>query len=96
MDSDHLPDPGVGPDVDRADEHARLFQLVDALPPDQQAVIVERFVEQRSVRETAERLGKTEGAVKQLQFRAVETLRRLLQGPHRGTRGGVPVEGGDA
>jgi RNA polymerase sigma-70 factor, ECF subfamily len=96
VDSDHLPDPGVGPDVDRADEHARLFQLVDALPPDQQAVIVERFVEQRSVRETAERLGKTEGAVKQLQFRAVETLRRLLQGPHRGTRGGVPVEGGDA
>ena len=38
VDSDNLPDPGVGPDVDRADEHARLFGLVDALPGDQQAL----------------------------------------------------------
>ena len=80
VDSDNLPDPGVGPEVDRIDEHARLFRLVDALPHDQQAVIVERFVEQRSIRETAERLGKTEGAVKQLQFRAVETLRQRMGG----------------
>jgi RNA polymerase sigma-70 factor (ECF subfamily) len=80
VNSDALPDPGVDPDVDRADDHARLFKLVDALPRDQQEVIVERFVEQRSIRETAERLGKTEGAVKQLQFRAVETLRRRMGG----------------
>ena len=53
VNSDAVPDPGVDPDVDRADEHARLFRLVDALPPDQQAVIVERFVEPRSIRETA-------------------------------------------
>jgi RNA polymerase sigma-70 factor (ECF subfamily) len=87
VDSNSLPDTPVLPDVDRIDEHARLFRLVDALPADQQSVIVERFVEQRSIRETADRLGKTEGAVKQLQFRAVETLRRRMQ---------VPVEGGDA
>jgi RNA polymerase sigma-70 factor (ECF subfamily) len=95
VNSDTLPDRGVDPDVDRADEHARLFALVDALPADQQAVIIERFVEQRSIRETAERLGKTEGAVKQLQFRAVETLRRRLRSPHGGTRR-VRVEGGNA
>lgn len=82
VDSGSLPETAVGPDVDRADEHARLFRMVDALPPDQQAVIVERFVEQRSIRETAERLGKTEGAVKQLQFRAVETLRRRMEAGH--------------
>jgi RNA polymerase sigma-70 factor (ECF subfamily) len=82
VDTDNLPDPGVGPDVDRADEHARLFALVDRLPPDQQAVIIDRFVEQRSIRETAERLGKSEGAVKQLQFRAVDTLRRRMEGGH--------------
>jgi RNA polymerase sigma-70 factor (ECF subfamily) len=79
VDSDSLPDAAVAPDVDRFDEHARLFRFVDALPADQHSVIVERFVEQRSIRETAERLGKTEGAVKQLQFRAVETLRRRME-----------------
>jgi RNA polymerase sigma-70 factor (ECF subfamily) len=95
VDSDLLPDRGAAPDVEDIDEHARLFRLVDALPSDQQAVVVERFVEQRSIRETAERLGKTEGAVKQLQFRAVETLRRGMRS-RRGTRAGAPVEGGHA
>jgi len=96
VDSDQVPELGADPDTDASDEHARLFRLVDALPADQHAVIVERFVEQRSIRETAERLGKTEGAVKQLQFRAVETLRRRMRGPVRGRRAPAPVEGGDA
>jgi RNA polymerase sigma-70 factor (ECF subfamily) len=94
VDSDQLPDSGVTPDVDRSDEYARLFELVDALPPDQQAVIAARFVDERSIRETAQRLGRSEGAIKQLQFRAVAALRRGMRRP-RG-RGGVPVEGGNA
>ena len=94
VDSDQVPDAAVGPEVDRADEYARLFALVDELPRDQQAVIAVRFVEQRSIRETAEQLGRTEGAVKQLQLRAVEALRRAMQRPRR-ARGRLPVEGGN-
>jgi len=39
-----------------------------------------RFVEQRSTREIAEELGRSEGAVKQLQFRAIENLRERMGG----------------
>jgi RNA polymerase sigma-70 factor, ECF subfamily len=92
VDSDHLPDTVVSADFDRAGEYAKLFELVDELPMDQQAVITARFIDQRSIRETAEQIGRSEGAVKQLQLRAVEALRRAMQRP----RGGVGVEGGHA
>ncbi|HLJ25745.1 MAG TPA: sigma-70 family RNA polymerase sigma factor [Candidatus Angelobacter sp.] len=52
-----------------------LFQLVERLPADQRLVIVRRFIDQRSVREIAHELGRTEGAVKQLQFRGLQGLR---------------------
>lgn len=61
---------------------AMLHQLVDRLPEAQYQVIHLRFVEQKSIREIAEALGRSEGAVKQLQFRAVETLRSLLEAAH--------------
>ncbi len=59
-----------------AERRAMLYQLVDRLPPDQRLVVVGRFVEQRSIREIAKELGRSEGAVKQLQFRALENLRQ--------------------
>jgi RNA polymerase sigma-70 factor (ECF subfamily) len=77
--SDSLPDAGANPDLDRIDQHARLFRLVEELPADQRAVIVERFVEQRSIRDIAQRLRKTEGAIKQLQFRALQNLRTWME-----------------
>ena len=58
-----------------AEQRAILYQLVDRLPPDQRLVILRRFLDQKSVREIAEELGRSEGAVKQLQFRALESLR---------------------
>jgi RNA polymerase sigma-70 factor (ECF subfamily) len=39
-----------------------------------------RFVEQKSIREIAAALDRSEGAVKQLQFRALENLRKSLEG----------------
>jgi len=51
---------------------------VDRLPKDQRRVIVMRFVEQRSIREIAQDLGKTEGAIKQLQWRALQNLRAQM------------------
>ena len=52
---------------------------VSRLPQDQQRVVVLRFVEQKSVREIAQELQRTEGAVKQLQFRALESLRACMR-----------------
>jgi len=79
VNSDTLPDAGDRPDLDRFEARARLFEMVDALPADQRTVIVERFVEQRSIRDIAQRLEKTPGAVKQLQFRALQTLRTRME-----------------
>jgi RNA polymerase sigma-70 factor (ECF subfamily) len=72
--------PEVGVDVDLAEvEHrARLFRLVDQLPGDQRDVIGMRFAEQMSIREIAGKLGRSEGAVKQLQFRGLASLRAQL------------------
>ena len=59
-----------------------LFQLVDRLPEAQFRVIHMRFVEQKSIREIAQELGRSEGAVKQLQLRAIESLRAQMEDPH--------------
>jgi RNA polymerase sigma-70 factor (ECF subfamily) len=70
------------PDLEAIDYHARLFRLVNKLPTVQQQVIRERFVERRTIREIATGLKKTEGAIKQLQFRALQTLRSQMEGGH--------------
>jgi RNA polymerase sigma-70 factor, ECF subfamily len=55
-----------------------LAELVKSLPPEQRVVIVGRFMEEKSIREVARELRRSEGAVKQLQLRALETLREKL------------------
>lgn len=65
-------------EIEEAEQRARLFKLVDQLPPDQRRVIVLRFSEEKSIREVAHDLSRTEGAVKQLQFRALQNLRARL------------------
>lgn len=78
--SETPPEPSHQPDLEAADQRARLFRLVGQLPADQRQVIVRRFIEQRNIRDIAQQLGKTEGAVKQLQFRALQSLRARLGG----------------
>ena len=76
------------PDVPDEKEHQDLerrlglFQLVDRLPDAQRQVIQMRFVEERSIREVAAALDRSEGAVKQLQLRALETLRKGMGHVH--------------
>jgi len=76
------------PDVPDASEsaaierRAMLFQIVDRLPDLQRRVIELRFVEGRSIREIAAALDRSEGAVKQLQLRALENLRKRMGGRH--------------
>lgn len=69
---------------DETERRAMLTELVDALPADQRLVVLRRFGEQRSVREIADELQRTEGAVKQLQFRALQTLRLKMRSTHNG------------
>jgi RNA polymerase sigma-70 factor (ECF subfamily) len=68
----------AGPD--EIERHAILFQLVERLPEAQYRVIHMRFVQQKSVREIAQELDRSEGAVKQLQLRAIENLRAQMEG----------------
>ena len=48
------------------------------LTADQQRVILLRFAEERPLAEVARMMGKSEGAIKTLQHRAVSRLRKLL------------------
>ena len=65
-------------DLEEVERRARLFQAVETLPDDQRRVITMRFADERSIREIAVELGRSEGAVKQLQFRGLENLRNRL------------------
>jgi len=69
-------------DLDFIERHVHFFRLVEELPEIQRRVVCERFVEERSIREIAQRLSKTEGAIKQLQFRALRTLRAQIGDRH--------------
>ncbi|MER5453686.1 ECF subfamily RNA polymerase sigma factor, BldN family [Micromonospora sp. NPDC002389] len=55
-----------------------LLTAVKRLNPEQQECIVLRFLQGFSVAETARAMGKNEGAIKALQYRAVRALARLL------------------
>jgi RNA polymerase sigma factor (sigma-70 family) len=70
------------PAPDEIERNAMLFQLVNRLPETQFRVIHMRFVEQKSIREIAQELDRSEGAVKQLQLRAIENLRAQMEGAH--------------
>jgi RNA polymerase sigma-70 factor, ECF subfamily len=65
---------------DEVERKATLFRLVETLPEEQRRVVVLRFVEQKSIKDVAREIRKTEGAVKQLQFRALTSLRARMEG----------------
>ena len=65
--------------IDAVERRALLFRLVRSLPADQRRVIEMRFAQEKGIREIARELNRSEGAVKQLQFRAIQNLRAQLQ-----------------
>jgi RNA polymerase sigma-70 factor (ECF subfamily) len=68
-----------GPDeVGAADLKADLGQAMLRLTEDQQVVVTLRFIQDRSVTETARIMNRSEDAVKNLQRRALAALRREL------------------
>jgi len=64
---------------EEVEKRARLFRLVADLPEDQRHVVKMRFAEGKSVREIASQMRRSEGAVKQLQFRGIQNLRALME-----------------
>jgi RNA polymerase sigma-70 factor (ECF subfamily) len=63
------------------DERRTLRRAIARLSPDQQQVILLKFVEEFSNAEIARIMGKSEGAVKALQHRALGNLREWLREP---------------
>jgi RNA polymerase sigma-70 factor (ECF subfamily) len=81
----------AGLDLEGVEHHARLFRMVGQLPGDQRDVIRMRFAEQMSIRDIAGKLKRTEGAVKQLQFRGLQSLRAQLVAVSIGRRSSTKV-----
>jgi RNA polymerase sigma-70 factor (ECF subfamily) len=67
-----------GTDLEEIEHRAEVFRFVRDLPPDQRRVLEMRFVDEKSIREIAVELDRSEGAVKQLQFRGIEGLRARI------------------
>ena len=55
-----------------------LYKAIQQLGSEQQEVIYWRFLQSYSVAETAAAMGKTDGAIKALQYRAVKALYKLV------------------
>ena len=70
-----LPDSRETGEIER---RISLYQHVKQLPELQRHVIEMRFVEEKSIRDVAAALDRSEGAVKQLQLRALENLRKRM------------------
>ena len=69
-------------DLEAVEHRAQLFQAVRKLTAEQRRVIQLRFAEEKSIRDIAQEMRKTEGAVKLLQFRAIQNLRDRMSGAH--------------
>jgi RNA polymerase sigma-70 factor (ECF subfamily) len=74
-----LPSESQQVQLEGAERSAWVIRMVDELPEDQRRVVRMRFAEERSINEIALALGRSEGAVKQLQFRAFQNLRAKLE-----------------
>jgi RNA polymerase sigma-70 factor (ECF subfamily) len=72
-----LPDEREAENIER---QVTLSRHVDRLPEVQRQVVWMRFVEEKSIRAVAAALGRSEGAVKQLQLRALQNLRKSMEG----------------
>jgi len=64
--------------VERHSEQQELLELIDRLPSNQKRVIFLKFIEGMGYREIANIMGKSEGALRVLQMRALAALRKEL------------------
>ena len=67
--------------AERGDRDAEVRRAVAALPGDQRQVVMLRFGGEMTCREIGDVMGRSEGAVKLLTFRALTAMRRRLGAP---------------
>lgn len=79
LDHDSAQDEWPGDGLVRAERAAAVQQALGALTEDQRRALVLRYGQDLSHKEVAERMGKTEAAVKQLSYRAAIALRTTLE-----------------
>lgn len=72
--------PSAAEEAERRLGDAAALRMLDALPPDQRDVLTLRIVADLPIEQVARILGKRPDAVKQLQRRGLERLRRNLSG----------------
>lgn len=71
--------PDLDQQIDLASEVKNLLEAVRTLKETEQEVVMMRFVEDLPIKEVAKVVGKSEGAVKVIQHRALESLRKKLK-----------------
>lgn len=71
-------DPSAERSLDQTLTQEQLAGAFDGLTDEQRQVIVYRFLQDRSIADTAQLMRKNEDAVKQLQVRALRNMRRVL------------------
>ena len=64
--------------IDNNSDIKKIKKAIKQLNPKQQDVIILRFIEELSIKETASALKKTEMAVKLLQYRAIKNIKKIL------------------
>lgn len=67
------------PALDQALQRDELLKAIQVLTPDQRQVIILKFIEDMDNATIARILGKSEGAIKSLQHRALDTLRQFMK-----------------
>ncbi len=72
--------------IDTAFNLTHVRAALAKLEPDQQNVVIMKFISERSNKEIAETLGKSEGAIRVIQHRALKQLKAILdEGPSHHT-----------
>ncbi len=70
--------------VEQNDSQRAVRQAIQQLTREQQHVLALRFSQGMSIEETAQMMNKTIGAIKVLQFRALASIRKLLEAGEKG------------
>ena len=80
IDEEAMPgDYGAVDEMERRLALRKMRAAVKKIKPEYQEIIIMRFVEDLSLKETAVAIGKSEGAVKLLQHRAIKALKDILK-----------------
>lgn len=72
-------EPGPQAEYLKRERSREIEDAIRQLPEDQRTVIVLRFIEEMDYAEVAEITGKSQGALRVTQFRALAALRKLLE-----------------